>query len=273
MTASSDAALRHLKKIKPLDGWAVQKTAKGYRLLRRNVPLSDNAFLDIHHDSTKGAVVGILSAGRQGKANAQVLVDARGTPALPPLKMVQVAGWDAAAARTKASTTTSTSRSGGDGENSSGVPVLSDEQNMQLVKFGAMGIAGLVLLKTLLRTFTALYILALPVLYLYLVQQCPSDESFEVKRELKRIMRGHHLPEDHPDKPKGFFSETLARLNASLTAEVATGLGYEVTMIPLAGAGKVACVRVPAYNKDFFWVGAVGRWFYVYSTELGSEAD
>lgn len=269
MTASSDAALRHLKKIKPLDGWAIQKSAKGYRLLRRNIPLSDNAFLDIHHDSGKG-VVGILSAGRRGKAQAQVLVDARGTPALPPLKIIQVAGWDAAAPRAKAGSTTS--RSAG-GENNSGVPVLSDEQNWQLVKFGAMGIGGLVLLKMLMTTFMALYILALPVLYLYLVQQCPSDESFETKRELKRVMRGHHLPEDHPDKPKGFLSETLARLNASVTAELATGLGYEVTMIPLAGAGKVACVRVPTVNMDYYWVGAAGRWFYVYSTQLGNEAE
>ena len=131
-----------------------------------------------------------------------------------------------------------------------------------------MGIAGLVLLRFLLNAALLLYVLALPVLYFYLVQNCPSDESFDAKKELKRVMRGHHLPEDHPDKPKGFLSETLARLSATVTPEVATGLGYEITMISMAGAAKVACVRVPAAKMDYYWAGLAGRWYYVYSNEL-----
>ena len=166
------------------------------------------------------------------------------------------------------STTTTTSPTTTDA-----IPVLSDEQNMQLIKFGVMGIAGLLLLRVVLNAALVLYILALPALYVYLLNTCPAEASFDAKKELKRVMRGHHLPENHPDKPKGFLSETLARLSASVTAEVATGLlGYEITMIDLAGAAKVVCVRVPAAKMDYYWAGLVGQWYYVYSNEISDQA-
>jgi hypothetical protein len=73
----------------------------------------------------------------------------------------------------------------------------------------------------------------------------------------------------HPDKPKGILSETLARINATLTTEVATGLsGYEVTMMPLASAVIVACVRVPSAKRDCYWIGAASKWWYVCGREL-----
>lgn len=271
---SSTKALLHLKKIKPLEGWSLDKKSdKGVRLLRRNVPLTDHYFLDLYHDdnNANGAVVGILTAPRSGsnKAYGQVLVDATGKP-VTNRKTVSVTGWEASSSssqgtRTARSTSTPTSTT-------DAVPVLTDEQNMQLIKFGAMGIAGLVLLKFVLNAALILYVLALPILYLYLVQNCPSDASFDAKKELKRVMRGHHLPDDHPDKPKGFFSETLARVAATVTAEVATGLGYEITMISMAGAVKVACVRVPAAKMDYYWAGLANRWYYVYSNELTDDA-
>ena len=51
------------------------------------------------------------------------------------------------------------------------------------------------------------------------------------KKELKRVLRGEHLPENHVDKPKGFFDQALSRINATVTTELATGLGYEVSMM------------------------------------------
>ena len=273
---SSTAALQHLKKIKPLDGWSLDKSKKqeGVRLLRRNVPLTDHYFLDLHYDAgATDAIVGILTAPRSGsnKAYGQVLVDAAGKPA-KNRKTVSVTGWKATATSTTIRGTTTSRSTSGAASTTDAVPVLSDEQKMQLIKFGAMGIAGLVLLRFLLNAALLLYVLALPVLYFYLVQNCPSDESFDAKKELKRVMRGHHLPEDHPDKPKGFLSETLARLSATVTAEVATGLGYEITMISMAGAAKVACVRVPAAKMDYYWAGLAGRWYYVYSNELDAAS-
>lgn len=282
-TASSKAALAHLKKLKPSDGWSVERnrTTGGVRLLRRNAPLTDNWFLDIHHDATAtsgggGAVVGILAKpSHSNKAYAQVLVDETGRPASSRRRQtVSVTGW-----RSSTTTTTGTrSAAANNNSNSSTttVPdttVLTDEQNLQLVRYGAMVVGGLIVLRWMAHAAVILYVLALPVLYVYGVQTCPADDSFDAKRELKRVMRGHHLPDDHPDKPRGFLSETLARLQATVTAEVATGfMGYEVTMINLAGAAKVASVRVPAAKMDYFWVGVVGRWFYVYCMELEGGA-
>lgn len=64
------------------------------------------------------------------------------------------------------------------------------------------------------------------------------------------------------------MSETFARINATLTTELATGFGYEIEMFPLAGAAYVATVRVPASKMECYWVGACNRWYFVYSREL-----
>ncbi|KAL7461145.1 hypothetical protein ACHAXS_001572 [Conticribra weissflogii] len=52
--------------------------------------------------------------------------------------------------------------------------------------------------------------LAAPLTGFYLMSTCPTAESFDAKRELKRVLRGDNLPEDHPDKPKA--SEELAQI-------------------------------------------------------------
>jgi hypothetical protein len=67
---------------------------------------------------------------------------------------------------------------------------------------------------------------------------------------------------------QGFLSETFARINATLTTEIATGLGYEIEMFPLAGAAYLATVRVPASKMDCYWIGACNRWYFVWSREL-----
>ncbi|KAL7538235.1 hypothetical protein ACHAXR_008383 [Thalassiosira sp. AJA248-18] len=45
-------------------------------------------------------------------------------------------------------------------------------------------------------------VLAAPAVGFYLFITCPTTESFDGKRELKRVLRGEKLSDDHPDKPK-----------------------------------------------------------------------
>jgi hypothetical protein len=148
---------------------------------------------------------------------------------------------------------------------------LSDEQNKELIKYAVYAIASAVALRVFLSAFFSLYILAFPAVFLYAVQTLPSIESFDAKKELKRVMRGAHLPDDHADKPKGWLNETLARARAAVTTELATGLGYEVGMTSILGAVHLATVRVPSVNRCFYWVGIFGKWRYVYSMELESN--
>ncbi|KAL7552245.1 hypothetical protein ACHAWF_015473 [Thalassiosira exigua] len=51
--------------------------------------------------------------------------------------------------------------------------------------------------------------LAAPAMGFYLFSTCPTSDSFDGKKELKRVLRGEKLPEDHPDKPKEAFTSLL----------------------------------------------------------------
>lgn len=85
-------------------------------------------------------------------------------------------------------------------------------------------------------------------------------ESFDVKKELKRILRGHHLPESHPEKPRGLFEQTLARIQATVVTELATLPGYTVRMENLVpGAVLLAVVVVPSVDMTYYWLGAANR--------------
>jgi len=288
-------ALKHLKRIKPLDGWSIEaKERAGHqqvRLCRRSVPLTDNYFLDIHHDSSSSSVVGILTnVGRDGKAQAQILVDSKGNPIGRKVSLVQVTSWTKTPAKARSSSIFSSIASAASAvmsdnkeepvqsftgrppaSNSTTSTTVSPEQNMAIIKFAGTLIGVVAVCKVVFQTMFLLYIVAFPMAYLYLVQTCPSQASFDVKKELRRVLRGHHLPEDHPDKPKGFFSEALARLNANLATELATFPGYEVTMVPFAGALIISCVRVPSAKRDFYWVGANSQWYYVYAMDIAED--
>lgn len=281
----SQAALAHLRTIKPNDGWAVQReessssssSNKGVRLLRRNVPLTDTFFLDIHYCPVKNVVVGILSS--DGKT-CQVLVDEDGKP-VTAVRVVSVSSYDP---RQKMSTPTPASSRGSTSFPATRnravpppptdplIPTLTAEQNKQLVQYGLMVIGTLMVLKILANANLAgLYLLALPLLYFYAVQNCPSMESFDAKKELKRVLRGHHLPEDDPNKPKGFFEELAARVTATVTAEIATFPGYEVDMTSLGGAAWMAGVRIPTAKVQCYWIGAFHKWYYITSFEIPDQ--
>lgn len=278
MSIPSQAALTHLRTIKPNDGWSVQnEKGKGFRLLRRNVPLSDNHFLDIHYCPDENMVVGVLT--RDG-GTCQVLVNQEGKP-VTGVRVVSVSSYDPTSAknihfsksrsqapastpaRTTARATSATPPA------DSWIPNLTPEENKQLVQYALMVIGGLIVLKILSNANLAgLYLLALPLLYFYAVQSCPSIQSFDPKKELKRVLRGQHLPENHPDKPKGFLEEMAARVAASVTAELATFPGYELEMTSLGGAGWLADVRVPSAKTQCYWVGAFNKWYYLMSFEI-----
>jgi len=281
LSASTQAALDHLKRIKPLDGWSVEAKSSSLtssvlgvtqvRLLRRNVPLTDNYFLDIHYDTASKKVVGILTPARDGMAQSQVLVDPNGSPIGRKIDLLRVSTWpvaDRGGKTTAPPASRSTTNTSTAADSSPSLPASTQELNKQILQYGACAFGALLAARALFSALIGLYILALPLLYLYMVKTCPDEASFEAKKEIKRVLRGTHLPESHPDKPKGFLGETLARINASVTTELATGLGYEVTMISVAGAAWISKVKVPAVNLELYWVGAFDRWFYITSTKL-----
>ena len=262
MSISSKEALEHLKKLKPYDGWSIERKGSTARLVRRSLPLTDNFFLDIHYDAIKtGTVVGILSSSKD-KAQGKVLVDKHGKPVPPTSKssaIIAVSSYNASPAT-----------SSGNGSGSS-LPPVDHEKNLQTLRYMGYFLGALVAMRAVAATLfgiSALLTLVFPFAYLYAVMKCPAVESFDAKKQLKRVMRGHHLPEDHPDKPKGLLSQTLARISATVATEVATGLGYEIEITNLAGAAHLAKVTVPTSHMQFYWIGAMDNWHYVYSREI-----
>lgn len=285
MSPSSDVALEHLQRIKPNDGWSIERKAGSLsnlvRLTRRKVPLTDSYFLDIHYDATNTRqIVGILTAssgGSGGKVQAQVLVGSDGRPISNKIALISVSDYPVKRVNhgtpTSNHRTTSSTFQSNSTNTVSSLPSLSDAQNRDIVMYGGAALASTILFRILVSSIASLSILLVPIAYFYLLSTCPIAESFDAKRELKRILRGHHLPEDHPDKPRGILSETIARIQASVTTEIATLPGYEVTMVPIIGAVLIVCVRVPSIEKDFYWIGAAKRWTYFYEVNIRNDGN
>jgi hypothetical protein len=141
-----------------------------------------------------------------------------------------------------------------------------------VLKFFGMLVGSMIVMKLLYSALFAAWIVAFPLAYLYAASQCPSDSSFDAKKELKRVLRGHNLPEGHPDKPQGFLNEKIARLKASVATEVATAPGYEVAIYDFIGAFKLAVVTVPIIEQDCYWVGGFSRWTYLFQRDLSVKA-
>lgn len=142
------------------------------------------------------------------------------------------------------------------------VDVFTEEQSRQLLQYGLLFIVVMVAVKLLAATLIGLSVFVIPAL-IYAYQTVPSNASFDVKKELKRVLRGVHLPEDHPEKPKTWLEQTMARVQASVTTELATGLGYDLTFINLLGCATLAFVRVPSARVDCYWLGVFGKWQYM----------
>jgi hypothetical protein len=259
MSLSSQAALIHLRAIKPNDGWSI-KQDKGLKLCRRNAPLTDNVFLDIHYCHKQNVVVGVLT---KTATTCQVLVNSKG---LPVSNRQLISCKDTYDPNSVAQNINFQKRRGNQQTTRSETEAkasLSHEQNQQIMKYALIAIVISVFMRILNSSLVILYLLGGPLTFLYAVSTCPTD--FDAKKELKRVLRGHHLPEDHPEKPKGFFEDLAARVAASVTTELATLPGYELAMTPIAGAMVLVDMKVPTAQTRHYWVGAFGKWYYVYS--------
>jgi hypothetical protein len=96
MSITSQPASTHPRAIKPNDGWKAEKDAQcSLTLLRRNVPLVDNSFLDIHYNSNQNVVAGVLT---QDGEICQVLVDESRRP-VSGVRIVSVSTYDTNNAR------------------------------------------------------------------------------------------------------------------------------------------------------------------------------
>ena len=146
-----------------------------------------------------------------------------------------------------------------------------ESNNSEIYFYAGAVLVFLVAAKAIVQALSSAFIV-LPLLYFYLLSSCPPIASFHAKQELKRVLRGHHLPEQHPDKPSGFWEQTLARVTASVATELATVAGYEVSSVLLAGgAAWFQTIRVG--QREFYWVGAAQRWWYLFSREVPPQSS
>lgn len=148
--------------------------------------------------------------------------------------------------------------------------IVIDEQNGHIYAL-AIAAASAFAFQAMFSAIFAVYVVMFPVMYLYAVQTCPSNRSFDAKRELKRVLRGDHLAEDDPNKPRGFFQRAMAKTRATVATELSTGMGYEITMYNMLGACTLAAVRVPAADTDCFWIGAFGKWRYIGQRQIPDD--
>jgi hypothetical protein len=101
MSPSFDATLAHLQRIRPNDGWGVERKKESsgglVRLTRRNVPITDSYFLDVHVivEPPQNIVVGILTGVQRsdGTVQAQKLVDGNGKLLGSTVQLVSVSNY------------------------------------------------------------------------------------------------------------------------------------------------------------------------------------
>jgi hypothetical protein len=224
-----DEAISHLKSIKPYDGWSTDTyvNAKDEELItlrRRNIPLSSTGFTSIVHDENESnCVVGITSIiGETGSTwfcRGLVLVEKDGTVArdqrdirvaVPKKSSRSVLGLDreevkgqykknkemareALKRRERENTTTSSAA-----ENTTlGFSLesffgnhLSDMNASDVPKLILLLICAMTILRILASFRILVNVIVLPLLIIYGMQSCPANESFEPKKELKRVLRG-----------------------------------------------------------------------------------
>jgi len=146
---------------------------------------------------------------------------------------------------------------------------IMDQENANLFQFGLIVVGAAAITKVFfIAIFYAFYALAFPIAILFAMQSCPPNDTFDTKKELKRVLRGVHLPEEHPNKPKkDWFSRTISRAQASIGTELATTFGYEVSFTNIFGVFSFATVHVSVVNTTFYWIGVHSKWRYLTQRE------
>jgi len=299
----AEEALAYLNKVKPTDGWALdvflnpkKANAKRVRILRRNVAISKDDFEDIALDTNSSCVIGIPKVSKLKKVNdwgneklkgeGMVLVEKNGTVSRNS-KMISISlkpepKISSEKTHAKVSTgnpttgtihrTRTTPAPGVRPRNTNAqanapqinIDPRTQEQIMNYLIYAVLGIVALKILLTALASFLILFI----PLFFFAQATCPPDNTFDAKKELKRVLRGVHLPEDHPDKPKSWLEKTMSRVTASVATELATGLGYELCLTHFFGLGTLAVVEVDVANVKCYWIGCFNKWFYIMQKEI-----
>jgi hypothetical protein len=316
-TRSSKLSLDQLRSVRPNDGWSIEITNKNdlVRLLRRNVPINDNYFIDIHYCNDDDSIFGcgsnmIVGVMTNNGDTCQVLVDGSNGKLVSSkeIKIVSVKNYKyikltetemrrsaaAAAAATstsitkrdstrRPSTSSSTPLTADGRRNNDAVPFqnpfsnLSDNDQIKYLKYGAGAFIAYVVLQILSSILSEflLFFLLLPGLYFYLSSTCPPNNTFDTKKEVKRVLRGYHLPDDHPSKPRkgNFIEEWTTRITASVATELGTAAGgYSVEMIPLLlGVATYTTVDIPALSMRCEWIGIHDKWYHIRSSQQQTQ--
>ena len=145
---------------------------------------------------------------------------------------------------------------------------LSEEERQKYIKYATIGVGSCVACKILADVLGEglLFLLVLPGIYAYGLQTCPANSTFDAKKEVKRVLRGHHLPDDHPAKPRkgNFLEEWTAKISASVATEVsAVAGGYSTDIAPLlGGCAKHASVTLPTLGLTCEWIGFNDTWYH-----------
>ena len=71
------------------------------------------------------------------------------------------------------------------------------------------------------------------------------------------------------------LEKLAAKVTATVTTELATLPGYTTEMTPFfkpTPAAILVCMSVPTVNMQYYWVGAKGEWYFVFSKEIKPNA-
>jgi hypothetical protein len=149
-----------------------------------------------------------------------------------------------------------------------------------VIKYGFMVIGFVAVFKLVSSLLFYVAVLGMPFLFTYLYQTCPPQATFDSKERLKMVLQGSHLPDDHPDKPKGYVQQFLSSTRASVTAELSSFMGSTQTQFTplLGGVAVLVTVTIPKpqqgdeTKKDDVhgWIGIRNEWYYI--PQLSSSA-